>query len=76
RSKGMERRDLLTANAEIFKVQGRALNDAAKRDARVLVVGNPANTHASILAHSAPAFPRANINSMIRLDHNRALSQL
>lgn len=76
RSKGMERRDLLTANAEIFKVQGRALNDAAKRDARVLVVGNPANTNAGILAHSAPDFPSANINSMIRLDHNRALSQL
>lgn len=75
RSKGMERRDLLAANAEIFKVQGRALNEAAKRDAHVLVVGNPANTNAYILAHSAPDFPSRNISSMIRLDHNRALSQ-
>ncbi|MEP9379769.1 malate dehydrogenase [Aquabacter sp. CN5-332] len=76
RSKGMERRDLLLANGEIFKVQGRALNEAAKRDARVLVVGNPANTNAAILAQNAPDFPTANINSMIRLDHNRAISQL
>ena len=76
RSKGMERRDLLSANAEIFKVQGRALNEAAKRDALVLVVGNPANTNAAILADNAPDFPATNITSMIRLDHNRALSQL
>jgi malate dehydrogenase len=75
RSKGMERRDLLAANAEIFKVQGRALNEAARRDARVLVVGNPANTNAAILARNAPDFPTANITSMIRLDHNRAASQ-
>src|SRR3546814_15136065 len=71
----MERRDLLSANAEIFKVQGRALNEGAKRDARVIVVGNPANTNAAILARSAPEFPAANITSMIRLDHNRAASQ-
>jgi malate dehydrogenase len=76
RSKGMERRDLLAANAEIFKVQGRALDKAAKREARVIVVGNPANTNAAILAKNAPGFPAANITSMIRLDHNRALSQL
>jgi malate dehydrogenase len=76
RSKGMERRDLLTANAEIFKVQGRALNEAAKRDARVLVVGNPANTNAFILSQNAPEFPVANITAMVRLDHNRSLSQL
>lgn len=76
RSKGMERRDLLTANAEIFKVQGRALNEAAKRDAKVLVVGNPANTNAATLAAYAPDFPRDNITAMVRLDHNRALSQL
>lgn len=76
RSKGMERRDLLLANGEIFKVQGRALNEAASRDARVLVVGNPANTNAAILAQNAPDFPRENINAMLRLDHNRALSQL
>jgi malate dehydrogenase len=76
RSKGMERRDLLAANAEIFKVQGRALDEAAKRDARVLVVGNPANTNAAILARNAPDFPAGNITSMIRLDHNRSISQL
>ena len=76
RSKGMERRDLLAANAEIFKTQGKALNKAAKRDARVLVVGNPANTNAAILARNAPDFPKENITSMMRLDHNRALSQL
>jgi malate dehydrogenase len=76
RSKGMERRDLLAANAEIFKVQGRALNEAADRDARVLVVGNPANTNAAILAQNAPDFPAGNITAMLRLDHNRALSQL
>src|SRR3546814_21188679 len=71
----MERRDLLTANAEIFKVQGRALNEGAKRDARVIVVGNPANTNAAILARNAPEFPAANITSMIRLDNNRAAPQ-
>jgi malate dehydrogenase len=76
RSKGMERRDLLAANAEMFKTQGRALNSAAKRDARVVVVGNPANTNAVILANNAPDFPKENITSMIRLDHNRAVSQI
>lgn len=76
RSKGMERRDLLAANADIFKTQGRALNEAARRDAHVLVVGNPANTNAAILARHAPDFPARNITSMIRLDHNRAAAQL
>ena len=76
RSKGMERSDLLAANAEIFKTQGRALNEAAKRDARVVVVGNPANTNAAILARNAPNFPKDNITSMIRLDHNRAVSMI
>jgi len=76
RSKGMERRDLLAINAEIFKTQGRALNEAARRDAHVIVVGNPANTNAAILAANAPDFPAENITSMIRLDHNRAASQL
>ena len=76
RSKGMERRDLLAANADIFKVQGRALNEAAKRDAKVIVVGNPANTNAMILARSAPDFPSENVTAMVRLDHNRALTQL
>jgi len=75
RGKGMERRDLLAANAEIFRIQGMALNEVAKRDALVLVVGNPANTNAFVLSHFAPDFPRDNISSMIRLDHNRALSQ-
>ena len=76
RSQGMERRDLLSANAEIFKVQGRALNEAAKRDAKVLVVGNPANTNAYIATRSAPDLPLGNITAMVRLDHNRALAQL
>ncbi len=76
RSKGMERRDLLATNAEIFRLQGRALNDVAKPDAKVLVVGNPANTNAMILSEHAPEFPSENITSMIRLDQNRALAQL
>jgi len=76
RGKGMERGDLLAANAEIFRIQGQELNAVAKREALVLVVGNPANTNAYILANSAPDFPRANISAMIRLDHNRALAQL
>lgn len=75
RSKGMERADLLSANAEIFKVQGKALNEVAKRDVKVLVVGNPANTNAYITARSAPDLPARNITAMLRLDHNRALSQ-
>ncbi len=75
RSKGMERRDLLSANAAIFKTQGIALDAQAKREAKVLVVGNPANTNAWILAESAPGFARDNIASMIRLDHNRAQGQ-
>jgi malate dehydrogenase len=76
RSKGMERRDLLSANADIFRIQGRALNAVARHDAKILVVGNPANTNAMILGDHAPDFPEANITSMIRLDHNRALGQL
>jgi malate dehydrogenase len=76
RSKGMERRDLLAANADIFRVQGRALDQAANRNAHVLLVGNPVNTNAAILAANAPSFPVENITSMIRLDHNRAASQL
>lgn len=76
RSKGMERRDLLAANAEIFKVQGRAINEVARRQAKILVVGNPANTNASILIANAPDFNPRQVSSMIRLDHNRALTQL
>ena len=76
RGPGMERRDLLAANAEIFKVQGKALNDHAKRDVKVLVVGNPANTNAYIAMNSAPDLPKENFTAMLRLDHNRAVSML
>ncbi|GAB3625461.1 malate dehydrogenase [Pandoraea terrae] len=76
RSKGMERKDLLQANAEIFTVQGKALNEVAKRDVKVLVVGNPANTNAYIAMKSAPDLPKKNFTAMLRLDHNRALSQI
>jgi malate dehydrogenase len=76
RGPGMERKDLLTVNAQIFTVQGKALNEAASRDVRVLVVGNPANTNAYIAMKSAPDLPAANFTAMLRLDHNRALSQL
>lgn len=76
RSKGMERKDLLEANGAIFTVQGKALNDVASRAVKVLVVGNPANTNAYIAMNSAPDLPRENFTAMLRLDHNRALSQL
>ena len=76
RGKGMERKDLLGANAEIFTVQGRALNEAAKPGVRVLVVGNPANTNAYIAMKSAPNLSPDCFSAMIRLDHNRALSML
>ncbi len=76
RSKGMERKDLLEANGSIFTVQGKALSDHASRDCKILVVGNPANTNAYIAMKSAPDLPRRNFTAMLRLDHNRALSQL
>jgi malate dehydrogenase len=76
RSKGMERKDLLEANGAIFTVQGKALNDKASRNVKVLVVGNPANTNAYIAMKSAPDLPRENFTAMLRLDHNRAVSQL
>ncbi|HVS27493.1 MAG TPA: malate dehydrogenase [Burkholderiales bacterium] len=76
RSKGMERKDLLEANGAIFTVQGRALNEVASRNVKVLVVGNPANTNAYIAMNSAPSLPRESFTAMLRLDHNRALSQL
>ena len=76
RTKGMERKDLLEANGAIFTTQGRALDEAASRDVRVLVVGNPANTNAYIAMKSAPGLPRRNFTAMLRLDHNRALSQV
>ena len=76
RGPGMERSDLLEANAAIFSVQGRALNDHAKRDVKVLVVGNPANTNCLIAQHNAPDLNPRNFTAMTRLDHNRALAQL
>ncbi len=76
RGPGMERKDLLSANAQIFTAQGKALNASASRNVRVLVVGNPANTNAFIAMKSAPDLPRRNFTAMLRLDHNRALSQL
>ena len=76
RGPGMERKDLLSANAQIFTAQGKALNAAASRDVRVLVVGNPANTNAWIAMKSAPDLPRENFTAMLRLDHNRAASQI
>lgn len=76
RGPGMERKDLLLKNAEIFTVQGKALDAVASRDVKVLVVGNPANTNAYIAMKSAPSLPQKNFTAMLRLDHNRALSQL
>ena len=76
RGPGMERADLLAANAQIFTAQGKALNAVASRNVRVLVVGNPANTTAYIAMKSAPDLPRKNFTAMLRLDHNRAASQI
>jgi malate dehydrogenase len=76
RGPGMERKDLLTVNAQIFTAQGKALNAVASRNVKVLVVGNPANTNAYIAMKSAPDLPARNFTAMLRLDHNRALSQL
>jgi malate dehydrogenase len=76
RGPGMERKDLLLENAKIFIEQGKALDATASRDIRVLVVGNPANTNAYIAMKSAPSLPKKNFTAMLRLDHNRALSQL
>jgi len=76
RGPGMERKDLLLANAQIFSAQGKALNAVASRDVRVLVVGNPANTNALIAQRNAPDLNPANFTAMLRLDHNRAISQL
>lgn len=76
RGPGMERKDLLLENAKIFTAQGAALNKVASRDVKVLVVGNPANTNAYIAMKSAPDLNPRNFTAMLRLDHNRALSQL
>jgi malate dehydrogenase len=76
RTKGMERKDLLEANGAIFTVQGKALDAVASRNVKVLVVGNPANTNAYIAMKSAPGLARENFTAMLRLDHNRSLSQI
>ena len=76
RKAGMERKDLLEANAEIFKVQGKAINDYSKKEVKVLVVGNPANTNAFIAMNNAPDLDPKCFTAMLRLDHNRAISQL
>ena len=76
RGPGMERADLLAANAQIFTAQGKALDQVASRNVKVLVVGNPANTNAYIAMKSAPSLPRENFTAMLRLDHNRAASQI
>jgi len=76
RGPGMERKDLLSANAQIFTAQGKALDQVAKRSVKVLTVGNPANTNGYIAMKSAPGLPRQSFTSMMRLDHNRAQSQL
>ena len=76
RGQGMERKDLLEANAAIFSVQGKAINDHASRDIRVLVVGNPANTNALITQRNAPDIDPRQFTAMMRLDHNRAMTQV
>jgi malate dehydrogenase len=76
RKAGMERAELLAINGQIFTAQGKALNAVASRNVKVLVVGNPANTNAYIAMKSAPDLPRKNFTAMLRLDHNRALSQI
>ena len=76
RGPGMERADLLLSNAEIFNVQGRALNDHASRDVKVLVIGNPANTNALITMKNAPDLDPRQVMAMMRLDHNRGLAML
>lgn len=76
RGPGMERKDLLLENAKIFIEQGRALDEVAARDVKVIVVGNPANTNALIAMNTAKSLPRENFTSMMRLDHNRAISML
>ena len=76
RGPGMERKDLLEANAAIFSAQGKAINDVASRDIKVLVVGNPANTNALIAQRNAPDINPRQFTAMTRLDHNRAMAQL
>merc|ERR1711978_617790 len=73
---GMERKDLLALNVKIFKVQGQALDQFAKKTCKILVVGNPANTNALICSHYAPSIPKENFSAMTRLDQNRAAGQI
>ncbi|CAD6997057.1 malate dehydrogenase, cytoplasmic [Ceratitis capitata] len=76
RKEGMERKDLLSANVKIFKAQGQAIDQHARKDIKVLVVGNPANTNALVCSHYAPSIPRENFTAMTRLDQNRATAQI
>jgi len=76
RREGMERKDLLAANVKIFKAQGQALDNYAKKSVKILVVGNPANTNALMCSHYAPSIPKENFSAMTRLDHNRASAQI
>merc|ERR1719309_1945096 len=76
RREGMERKDLLAANVKIFKAQGEAMDRHAKKSAKILVVGNPANTNALMCSHYAPSIPKENFSAMTRLDHNRASAQI
>lgn len=76
RKQGMERKDLLAANVKIFQVQGEAMDKFARKDVKVLVVGNPANTNALVCATYAPSIPRENFTAMTRLDQNRAQAQI
>lgn len=76
RKEGMERKDLLASNVKIFKIQGQAIDKYAKKDCKILVVGNPANTNALVCSHYAPSLPRENFTAMTRLDQNRARAQI
>lgn len=76
RKEGMERKDLLRANARIFKVQGEALDKVANKGVKVLVVGNPANTNAFIVSHYAPSIPKENFSALTRLDENRGVAMV
>jgi len=76
RKEGMERKDLLAANVKIFKSQGQAINEVARKTVKVLVVGNPANTNALVCRHFAPSIPSENFSALTRLDHNRSVSQV
>lgn len=76
RKEGMERKDLLKANAKIFEVQGKALDEQAKKTVKVVVIGNPANTNCLITSKCAPSIPKENFSCLTKLDQNRAISQV